>query len=404
MSATREPEAEMPRRLVAVLGAVILVDTMLYAALAPILPALEHEFSLSKAQAGILVASYPVGTMVGALPGGFAAARWGPRPVVLAGLCLMTVSGVVFALAGSIATLDIARFCQGLGGAATWTAGLAWLGAVTPRERRGEALGYAIGAGIFGAQFGPVVGAVADTLGRGPTFAAVAALGIVLAAWATRQDAPADAAGDGGRPSTLVRDRPFLAAAWLTFLPSLAFGVAEVLVPLRLDELGAGAIAIGAAFLVAALGEAVMSPLAGRITDRRGVRAIVRGATLAAAVAVALLAVPSSALLVAALLVATAVALGALWTPSGSLVSLRAEQLGVDQGWAFALNNLGWSAGVAFGAAAGGALGQLAGDGFAYGACAAMLALTGALAGARFGGPGVRAGASDPERALRSSP
>ena len=42
----------MPRRLVALIGAVVLVDTLLYAALAPILPALEHEFSLTKAQAG----------------------------------------------------------------------------------------------------------------------------------------------------------------------------------------------------------------------------------------------------------------------------------------------------------------------------------------------------------------
>jgi MFS family permease len=404
MSGGDESRAGLPRRLVAVIGAVILVDTMLYAALAPILPALEDEFSLSKAEAGVLVAAYPVGTMLGALPGGFAAARWGPRAVVLAGLALMTVSGLVFALAQSVVMLDLARFCQGLGGAATWTAGLAWLGVVTPRERRGETLGYAIGAGIFGAQFGPVVGAIADAAGRGPTFAAVAALGLVLAALAGRERAPAASAEEGAPPATLARDRAFVAAAWLTFLPSLAFGVAEVLVPLRLDDLGAGALAIGAAFLVAALGEAVMSPLAGRVVDRRGVRSIVRAATLVAAVAVALLAVPESALLVAALLVVTAVALGALWTPSGSLVSLRAEQLGVEQGWAFAVNNLGWSAGVAVGAAAGGALGQIVGDGLPYAICAVLLALTGAMAAGRYSGRPEGTELSDPARALRSTP
>ena len=71
-------------------------------------------------------------------------------------------------------------------------------------------------------------------------------------------------------------------------------------------------------------------------------------------------------MLVAALLVVAAGALGALWAPSGSSVSLRAERIGVDQGWAFALFNLGWAGGVAIGAGAGGALGQLAGDGLPY--------------------------------------
>ena len=143
-----------------------------------------------------------------------------------------------------------------------------------------------------------------------------------------------------------------------------------------------------------------MSPLVGRSVDRRGIRSIVRGATLLAACAVALLAVPESALAVAALLVVAAAGLGALWTPSGSIVSLRAEQLDVDQGWAFALNNLGWAGGVALGAAAGGALGQLVGDGLPYALCAALLVMT---ALRRRAGTGRRSrGAADAcERACR---
>ena len=214
----------------------------------------------------------------------------------------------------------------------------------------------------------------------------MAALGLVLALLARIEPAPPAPEGAGGSPRLLVRDRTFVAAAWLTFLPSLAFGAAEVLVPLRLDQLGASALAIGAAFLVSALVEALVSPLVGRAADRRGLRAIVRTGTFVAAAAVALLAVPQSAILVAALLVVAAGALGALWAPSGSSVSLRAESLGVDQGWAFALNNLGWAGGVAIGAGAGGALGQLAGDWLPYGLCAALLALTGLAAGRWYAG------------------
>ena len=39
---------------------------------------------------------------------------------------------------------------------------------------------------------------------------------------------------------------------WLTILPAMGFGVLDVLAPLRLDELGASGLAIGATFFVAA--------------------------------------------------------------------------------------------------------------------------------------------------------
>lgn len=370
----------MDRRLLLLVGVIVLVDTMLYAALAPLLPALEDEFLLSKSEAGVLVAAYPVGTLLGALPGGWLASRYGPRATVVSGLLTMTLAGSVFAVAQSAVVLDLARFAQGIGGALTWTAGLAWLGIAIPRERRGEAIGVAIGAAVFGAQFGPVVGVAAETLGRAPAFLAVAALGLGLAVAARAEPRPVAAGDVTTQARALLRDRTFLAAAWLTFAPSLAFGAEEVLVPLRLDELGASALGIGAAFLVAALAEAVVSPLAGRFTDRRGTLPIVRGAMLAGGVLVGVFWVPEQALILAALVVAFAVVAGMLMTPAGKLVSLRSEALGVDQAWAFAFNNVGWSAGVGLGAAAGGALGQVAGDWLPYTLCGALLLATGLAA------------------------
>ncbi len=373
---------------------------MLYGALAPMLPAFEHELALSKSQAGVLVGAYPLGTLLGTLPSGLLVARRGPRAVLLWGLLVMSLGGAGFALAQTLALLDVARFAHGVGAAMSWTAGLAWLVRVAPSERRGETIGLAIGAAIFGAQFGPVVGVGAESIGRAPVFLVVAGLGLLLAVGARGFGDPPAAPTATRSPLALTRDRSFLVAVWLTMLPSLVFGSIEVLVPLRLDELGAGVVAIGAAFVAAAIAEALVSPLVGRIADRRGTRPVVRIGTLAGAVAVALLTLPGRPLALAAVLVLVAAALGMLWAPGGRLASLRADDLGVDQGWAFALNNAGFSAGIGIGAVAGGGLGQVAGDGLPYALGALGLALTGTLMLRR---SGVRALADDARQPARSA-
>jgi MFS family permease len=368
------------RPLLTLVGAVVFIDTALYAALAPILADLRDEFGLGKAGAGVLAGAYPVGTVLGALPGGWLTARYGARTVITGALITMSAASAAFALAQGIVAIDVARFLQGLGGAATWTAGLAWIAQAAPSERRGELLGIAIGLAIFGAQFGPVIGTIADAAGREATFLAMAAVGLPLILVARAMAVPPAVVASGNSPRGLVRDRPFLAAVWLTVLASLAFGVIEVLVPLRLDALGASALAIGAAFFVSGGVEAVMSPLVGRITDRSGVAVVVRRATLLAAAGLAVLALPAQAIVLAALLAVTAAGLGALWVPGNNLASVAAERLRVDQGWAFSLNSLAWAGGVAIGALAGGVLADVAGDGLAYGLAAALMLATGVVA------------------------
>ena len=68
------------RVLFLVTGAIVFVDTMFYAAVVPLLPTLTHQLHLSKASAGVLTASYALGTLVGSMPGGRLASRAGPAP------------------------------------------------------------------------------------------------------------------------------------------------------------------------------------------------------------------------------------------------------------------------------------------------------------------------------------
>src|SRR4051812_21072183 len=172
---------EAVRRLLLVVSAIVFVDTTFYAVVAPLLPHYADELDLSKASAGILLAAYPAGTLVGSLPSGVLAARVGARRTVLTGLALLSISSIGFALAGSELVLDLARFVQGLGGACSWAGGLAWLVAASPPDRRGELIGVALGAAIGGSLLGPVLGAAAVALGARPVFGAVAAVGCALA-------------------------------------------------------------------------------------------------------------------------------------------------------------------------------------------------------------------------------
>jgi MFS family permease len=373
------------RPLFIAIGAVVFVDTMFYAAVAPLLTTLAREFHLSKLSAGVLTAAYPVGTLIGSLPGGALAVRAGPRPTVYAGLGLLACSSLAFGLVHDVVLLDVARFAQGIGGACSWAGGLAWLIAEVPVEQRGGAIGGSLGAAIGGALFGPVVGTLAQALSRAVVFSAVVVIAAGLIAWVSRLPAPRVPARDQGTlPVWAAVRRPAIALGmWLVALPAIASGAVNVLGPLRLGRLGAGPAAIGATFLIAAAFEALMSPVVGRVSDRRGRMLPLRVGLSSAGVVLLFFTLPESAVLLAAVIVLTAVALGSFWAPAMAMLSDAAEGHGLALGYALALINLAWAGGQIVGSGGGGALAKAAGDEAPFAVCAALCLLTLAVVLAR---------------------
>jgi predicted MFS family arabinose efflux permease len=225
-----------------------------------------------------------------------------------------------------------------------------------------------------------VLGALAIAIGQEAAFSSTVLFGAALATWAWTTPAPRGRAQPLTAPLAALREHGVRVGMWLTVLPAMAFGVLDVLAPLRLDALGASGLAVGATFFAAAGVEAVVSPLVGRLSDRRGAQAVIRPALLGAVVALVVLQLPRTAPGLAVAVVVAGGALGVLWAPAGGVLSRGAERVGLEQGFAFALFNLAWAGGFTAGSAAGGGLAEAAGDAVPYLIVAALFALTAAWA------------------------
>ena len=353
------------RRLLALVSAIVLVDTVFYSAITPLLPSYVDDLGLTKTEAGMLSGAYAAGTLAAALPAGLLASRFGVRPMLLATLTLMSVACVAFGFGDTFGVLIAARLVQGVAGAGSWAAGLAWLAAATPRDRRGAYIGVAIGTAIAGQVGGPVIGAAAEIVSTELVFSAVAVLAAALVAGVLAQPRPPVTPPATGLHGAL-REPRVLAGAWLMTLAALFYGTFSVLTPLRLDDLGLTAAAVGAVFLGAALTEASASPFVGRLSDVRGRLVPVRLGLVGVIVSCVLLPLPDAGWLLAAVALLAAGLLGILWTPATALMSDGADVAGLPQAMAFGVINLAWAGGAVGGAAGGSALADLTADAVPY--------------------------------------
>ena len=365
------------RRLLVLVCAVVLVETLFFAALTPLLPELSREFGLSKTGVGVLSGSYPAGGIVGALCGAWLATRAGLRATTVVGMLVLAICCAGFGLADQVWLLDTLRFAQGIGAAIAWTGGLAWLAAEAPPDRRGELLGIALGAAVTGALLGPLVGGAARLTGRPVAFAGVALLGVVLAICAARMPAPGPPLRQPLRLLvSALRNADVISGVWLIALPSLLFGCLTVLGPLSLDAVGVGALGMTIFWLVSAAAGAAQSPLLGRWSDRRGRLEPVR-AGLIASIAVSLtIPLADRRATLIALVLAASIIYNSFWVPGGALLTEAAESHGLGPGFSFALFNFSWAPAGAIGAIAGGWLADLLGNGTSYLVLASICAVT----------------------------
>lgn len=365
------------RRLVILASTMVFLDVVFFSAIAPLLPEYADDLHLSDAAAGILSASYAAGTLLAALPAGFVASRVGPRRTVIWGLCTLGVASLAFGLAEQIVLLDVARFIQGVAGALIWSGALTWLVTSAPEDKRGSVIGTALGTAVAGALLGPALGALAGTVGTGPVFGSVLVISLVLAylAWRTPESAVPETQTLREVATTMV-SRPVVNAAIFVAVPSALFGAIEVLVPLRIDDLGGSHGVIAAGFIAGAGLEATLAPIAGRFSDRVGRRLpYVTGLSICA-FAMVLLAGAQVLGLVLATLIVVSLGAGLCFAPAMTMISDIAASSGLHQGFAAGLSNMAWASGQVVGGVGGGVVATFTGNAVPCLLLAALLAVT----------------------------
>lgn len=368
------PPPGAPRGLLALVCAVVLVDTAFFAVLSPLLPRYADALGLSKAEAGLLAGAFACGVLVTAVPSGALATRLGVRATLVLGLGLTAVTAFVFGLAHRFDVLAAARFAAGAGSACSWTAAVGWLARVAPAGRRGELIGLTVSAAVAGSLLGPVLGGVAARVGPGWVFAAVALAGLALAVPVGMRTEPPPERG-GPTLSSALRERRLHPALGLIILAPLLFGVLGVLAPLALAARGWSAEGLAALYVTAAAAEAAVQPLLGRWADRRGVLAPVTVGLAGSVCVLAMLARADAGALLAPLVILGSVTFGATLVPGFALLTRVAAARGLGSLLPIALANLAWALGHAVGAPAGGWLADAVGEGPTYLALAGLCGL-----------------------------
>ena len=155
-----------------VLAALVLV--VLDAAIVNVaLPAIAHSLQVSAAASVRVVTAYQLALVMGLLPSAALGESLGHRRVYGAGVALFTGASVLCTFASSLTLLLLARFFQGLGGAAIMSLGVALLRQILPQRELGTAIGWNALAVALASAAGPTLGAAVLSIASWPWLFAI---------------------------------------------------------------------------------------------------------------------------------------------------------------------------------------------------------------------------------------
>jgi multidrug resistance protein len=375
---------ERRRAVTAIAVGAVIVDSALLGLIAPLLPYIERRTGASDAVLGLALAAYAVPIALFSLPLGRAADSIGRRWLLVLGLLFVAVGSALIAVSDSIEVLLLARAVQGIGSAASWISALALVSDASPPEKRGEALGVALGATGVGSIAGPALGGLAaEAISFEAPFLICGALaiGLLVATLIVLPRGTAPTAASVPAFTAIVQTMRSKTGAWgatLLLVSAGVLGLIEVVAPLDLHaRLSLSSAAIGILFAGSIAVDAVVAPLAGRWGDRRGRHEPAVAGLALSAVGVALLAALAG---IAGAAVALAVyGAGFSLAMAASVPWLDEAIADGARGLGYGVQNLLYAAGYIIGPILGGILLDHAGADLCYALTAGVFAV-GAIA------------------------
>ena len=276
-----------------------------FGGLLPVLPLYFTEQGIDLATLGVVIAAWPAARLVTEPIFGWLADRTERVPLMVIGLVATGVFGALPLVLTGPAAFVALRALSGLSAAIYDPAARGFLTDATPPDRRGEAFGLYGAAQMGGLLLGPTIGAFGAAQFGGIAFvfvfsaitAVIAAAGIALRVREEgverhvhptpspdRTEFPPDspflerrlaadlAADESIAPSHSMRllNRGLIAAIVINAGGYYAGGTYEVIWSLFLEGLGADLALIGLTFAMFGLPVLLLSPLAGRLVDKRG--------------------------------------------------------------------------------------------------------------------------------------
>lgn len=269
-----------------------------FGALLPVMPLYFSQHGVSLALLGVVIAAWPAARLVAEPVFGALADRLPRVPMMVAGLLVAATAVGAMAVWTAPVAFVLLRAVSGLGTAMYDPAARGFLSDATPEDRRGEVFGLYNAAQNGGILLGPALGGLGTALVGGYVFVLVfasvttflAALAVALRVREVRgrrsgfdaasaspsyAEFPADR-GPGARrtplaePPSSLRNRFILAAILVNLAGFFGGGLYETIWALFVTDRGGSVALIGATFAVFGLTTIVLSPIAGRIVDRRG--------------------------------------------------------------------------------------------------------------------------------------
>jgi MFS family permease len=238
----------------------------------PLLPIFLGRKGASAALVGVVFAAGLLTNAVIRYPAGWAADRYGTRPVMLASMIGVAALFLAFLLPLPPAAFIVIRMLQGCAAGAYWPGANGLVADVTEPKERGQAFGMMQSTQVAGMIVGPAAGGFIALFNLNVVFVVAAAAAIVatLALWTLRNvrvHATIEVPVRAFRIARILLPLLLLGAG-----TSYMIGTYDTVWSLYMTYRGANTFAVGLSFVAFALPATFLSAYAGALGDRFGAR------------------------------------------------------------------------------------------------------------------------------------